>query len=132
MKEFVIKRYNSFYDVFAASLGENSLSLQEADDISIYGVTSDGNKVQVEFGDIYESVKEMGVWGWVDEDNLIHFWANKNASIGDLVHFFAHEIGHRIGKPCKDDLKEELRAETYGDAAELAYKLATNEINYIY
>ncbi|MCR4146617.1 hypothetical protein, partial [Alcaligenes faecalis] len=63
-------------------------------------------------------------WGCADTDtNQIHVWAAPDVDRALLIHMLAHEIGHLTGEPHPDDIQEELRAETFGKVAALAYHM---------
>lgn len=125
-KDFSVKEYSSINEVFLSSfeIDCESLSTKDLQELKAGCLDSDNNEIDISFEKFKESIEEQGIWGWVDENKVIHCWVGKNLPLEDLIHFFAHEIGHRTGKPNKDFLKEELRAEEFGNVSVLSYKFA--------
>ena len=129
-KEFTLKKYDSIDELYLASiqLEDETMTMDDLKDISV-GM-SDGGDVNYDmsYQEQVDMIKEQGLWGWVDEDKIIHYWIGKEVSMTELIHFFAHEIAHRTGTPIEDDFQEELRAEGYGETATLAYRFANQVI----
>lgn len=132
-KEFTLKKYNTIDELYYASFSAEcpDMDFEEFKKLEFGGLDADQNEVPLSYESQIEGIKNMGYWGWVDEQNVIHYWVGKKVPIEELIHFMAHEIGHRIGIPIQDDFQEEMRAEGYGEAATLAYKFAkqVSEIN---
>ena len=82
----------------------------------------EGQEHECSAEDILAGLQVTGCWGFVDKQSTIHFWAKPDADPKTLVHFFAHEIGHRTGTPCEDEVEEERRAETFGEVAAQAFE----------
>ncbi len=103
----------------------------------ITGECSDGSTVEWTVAEEIEHIEAQGMWGYYDEDAAaIHYWIAADVTdIGALVHFFAHELGHRLfhvvgTAPEHEDpgLAEELRCEDIGHIAALAYELAVKAL----
>lgn len=126
MKEFKLKKYASVDEIILASFQdeEGSLTIADLNECEINGVDIENKEVQFSYLQQKAGIEEQGHWGWVDENNTIHYWIGKEISLEELIHFFAHEIGHRVGEPNADEYKEEMRAESYGETAALAYQFA--------
>lgn len=123
MKNFTIKKYEKIADIFASSIEADELE-EDLSNYYIEGVDVDNELHTIAYEQWEEGIKEQGIWGFVDGDNVIHYWVGKELTTEELIHFFAHEIGHNTGKQHKDFLKEELRAESYALVAKLAYQMA--------
>ena len=120
MEKISVTRHLSFEDierVHLEYLGETEYST----DYTIEGVSSDGSTVSLTREEFKEDIVEQGIWGFV-EDGVIHIWYNETATPSVIINFFAHEIGHMVGKPYKDLVKEENRACLFGSVAEMAYE----------
>lgn len=114
--------YSKMWEKEANSEGVTVAEL--LDGTGFVGADEFGNEVEVPMEDVYEGMRALGCWGWVDtENNIIHAWAEKDADPAQIMHFLAHEIGHVTSSPDEDDFEEEMRAEQYGHVAKLAYKL---------
>jgi hypothetical protein len=103
-----LKRYETFESCFAKFAGEKE------------------EKIDWTFEDTKELrryMKKFGCWAWIYE-KTIHYWADKNCSLENLILLMGHEITHSTGKMFKNYEKEEERAETGGLIAKEAYKLA--------
>jgi hypothetical protein len=132
--EFTLKRYDNIDDLMLAALQVDAnaeeegrkVTLEDLKEATISGLNPNEEEIEFSYEQQKEGIELMGHWGWVDEHKVIHYWISKEKQvpIEDLIHFFAHEIGHRTGKELEDDFQEEMRAEGYGHAATLAYKLA--------
>lgn len=124
--EFSLKKYASIDELMLASIQdeENSLTIDDLNGMGIGGLTIDEKEVEFPCAKQKEGIVEMGLWGWIDEGRVIHYWIGKELPIQELIHFFAHEIGHRTGTQYVDDFQEEMRAEGYGFTAVLAYEFA--------
>ncbi len=118
---FTLKKYDTIEEIVAASF---DCPLEDIQQCAMGGFDSDENDIEFSFEDQKKGIEAQGVWGWIDEQKVIHYWLGKELPMEDLIHFFAHEIGHRTGEPDKDDFKEEMRAEGYGRTATLAYEFA--------
>jgi len=126
--DYIVKRYDSVEDIFLASMDGAGLTKEELPELTIECYNSeDASRVDVDWSLYLSSIKEQGIYGFVEGDNIIHLWIGKDLPMADLIHFFAHEIGHNTGKKYKDTYKEEVKAESYGIVAELAFKLAEVE-----
>ena len=119
MDKISVIRHPFFEDierVHLEFLGETEYST----DYTIEGVSPDGNTVSLTREEFKEDIVEQGIWGFV-EDGVIHIWYNETATPSVIINFFAHEIGHMVGKPYTDLVKEENRACLFGSVAEMAY-----------
>ena len=128
--KFTLKRYKTVNEVRAASWGMSVQEFQNCDGGEWYD--TNGNKTDFSQEEEEKCLLKMGYWGFVEENNTIHFWKDdgKNILIEDLLFFFGHEIGHKLGK-CVSDMdcpklmaEEENRADEYGLAAQLAYQFS--------
>lgn len=93
-------------------------------------VDSKGNEDTISDSEVLESIKKIGIWGWVeDKTNTIHLWCDTGRiKMEDMVFFLGHEIGHTIKEPDvphTHDLDEEHRADGYAWAAKEAYRIAS-------
>jgi hypothetical protein len=127
MQEFKLKRYESIDGVIAELYGipEGELS---SDGIEGKGISESGEEVDFNYEQQKEGISKQGYWGWVDDSKVIHYWIGKDTPIKELIHFFAHEIGHQTGEQNSDDYLEEMRAEQFGRVATLAYDLAVQSL----
>lgn len=126
-KEFTLKKYDDIENFILASFqfDDPTMTLDDVKGSDFGGIGADGKEVDgYTYEQYLEGLIQQGVYGFIDEDNVIHFWIGKDLPIEELIHFFAHEIGHRTGTPIEDDFQEEMRAEGYGYSATLAYKFA--------
>lgn len=126
VRNFKIKRYESLDEILLASTGDETLTLESlCKDYTMEGVTEDGDEMNLTMEQTREYIEEQGIWGFVDEKNTIHVWIkDQNVRPVEIIGFFAHEIGHKVGKPHKDEYREELRADLYREVAELAFLMA--------
>ena len=127
--KFKLKKYDSLDECVLASwkYEDPFLTDEEIKESTITCFDANGKEIEITYRQQAEAMKSQGVWGWIDLQFVIHFWWNGKVPFNELIHFFAHEIGHRVGVAEKDDLKEELRAETYGYTASLAFQFC-NEL----
>lgn len=75
-----------------------------------------------------ESIRKQKVWGFIDNEQTIHFWADKKVRDEKLIYFLGHEIGHVFGKQYKTLSIEEKKAEEFAKVALEAHK-TLNSIN---
>ncbi len=126
-KEFTLKKYENLEEFILASfqVEDKSMTLEDVKGSDFGGIGIDGKEVDgFTYEQYLDGLIQQGVYGFIDEDKVIHFWIGKDLPIEELIHFFAHEIGHRTGEALADDFQEEMRAEGYGYSATLAYKFA--------
>ncbi len=123
-KEFLMKEYFSIEDIVSASFQDELITAENINEFSMGGVDSNEDNVQFSFEEQKVGIESQGIWGFVDENNVIHYWIGKDLPLDNIIHFFGHEIGHRTGKPNTDEFQEEMRAEGFGRVATLAYKFA--------
>lgn len=124
---FTLKAYNSIDEVLLSSWQseDNTLTLDDLKNAEMgCHVDESGITTEYSYEDQKEGIESMGYWGWIDDKKVIHYWIGKDVKIEKLIHFFAHEIGHRTGTADNDFYKEEMRAEAFGDVASLAYSFA--------
>ena len=126
-KEFTLKKYDSIDEILYASFAIDypDMDFEEFKKSDFGGLDQDEKELKFTYEQHKEGIEFAGLWGWISEDKVIHYWVGKVIPMEELIHFLAHEIGHRTGIPIKDNYKEEMRAEGYGHAATLAYKFAT-------
>lgn len=104
---------------FGAKLSKNGFGIGT--------MTADGKIRDMDKKEFVEAIEHNGIWGFVDKPkNTIYIWAKESTPVETLVGFFAHEIGHTVGKPFVSVLKEENRVEEYAVVAKEAYKLAVS------
>lgn len=87
-------------------------------------VLSDGNQHSEK--DFTETIAFIKSWGFTQTFKHcrgkpkrrpeIHFWAEPSVSPETIAFLLGHEVGHNIGTK-KTGLREELRADAYGEAA---------------
>ena len=135
MSKFTLKQYKSAEDIIIASCNDTydnedipEFTRENIHEILFGGVDQDENGVEeFNFDDHVEMIKMQGVWGYITHtDSTIHYWIDKtrNFKVKDLLHFFAHEIGHGTGTPLEDHFQEEMRAEEFASVAMLAYQFS--------
>jgi len=128
--KFILKKYNTIDDIILSPYHDGDINKEDID--GLVGFDLEGNEHEFSFEEYKNYLIQQGYWGWVDNNNVIHYWVgNPDVSIEELLFFFGHEIGHRIGEPLENEVEEEKRANEYGLVAELAYKFATLEKNNI-
>lgn len=83
-----------------------------------------GNMVEMTHDEEMAALRSMGAWGFADTKlRHIHAWAAPETPREQVMRLLAHEIGHLTGEPCKDELQEEFRAETFGAVAAMAFSM---------
>lgn len=93
----------------------------------IIALCESGEHHEISAHETIQAMKDQGVWGFAETDaRVIHAWADPQADPADVLHMLAHEIGHLTGTPDEDDLREELRADSFGKVAAQAYRLLTS------
>ena len=96
---------------------------------SNYGIgTMDANgKIHdITEDEMIDAVTREGLWGFTDTNTgKIYYWADKKSDKRKLIQFFAHEIGHNVGRRYKSVVREELRADEYANVALLAFDMAS-------
>lgn len=103
---------------------ENGLIYEELIEGAMVGETEHREKVDLTYGQEIQAIRDQKCWGCADtETNQIHAWAAPDVDRTLLIHMLAHEIGHLTGEPLPDDIQEELRAETFGKVAAMAYQM---------
>ena len=125
-KDFSLKKYNSIDEVILASWQneDNSIILEDLKEATIGGLDINENEHEFSYEDQKEGIEKQGIWGWIGDDKVIHYWIGKELSMEELIHFFAHDIGHQTGIKDEDEFQEEMRAEGYGHTATMAYSFA--------
>jgi|ERR1035437_6515255 hypothetical protein len=126
MEKITLKKYESIDELILASYQdyENPLTIEDMKGCEVVGLDQHEQEVKISYDQQKEGIEKQGHWGWIDKQKVIHYWIGKDLTLKALIHFFAHEIGHRTGTENEDDFQEEMRAEGYGDAATLAYEFA--------
>lgn len=121
-KPFTTKRYTTAADVLAAHW---EIPVKELADSEFGGLDGKGDPVEnLSAEDMLEGIELQKVWGFIDGESCIHFWAAPDAELSMVVHFFAHEIGHQTGTALDDHFAEEMRAEEFGHVARKALDFA--------
>lgn len=97
---------------------------------TIGGADANGNEYEVPFTDAMETMSTVGIWGFADNNNqTLNYWLDPSlAEIGNVVHFFAHELAHLFLEklePTDDEIMgHEFQSETVGYIANKAMYLA--------
>ncbi len=95
--DFSLKRYDSIDAVQLASFQvENvNLTLEELYKSTLGGIDENEQPIEFPYHLQKEGIELMGYWGWIDGDNVIHYWIdkNKNIPIEELIHFRKIESG---------------------------------------
>ncbi|MEZ8121072.1 hypothetical protein ACED30_16315 [Vibrio splendidus] len=121
-KTFTTKRYATAADVLAAHW---EIPVKELADSEFGGLDGQGKAVEsLSAEDMLDGIELQKVWGFIDGDSCIHYWAALDAELSMVVHFFAHEIGHHTGTSLDDHFAEEMRAEEFGLVARSALEFA--------
>lgn len=103
---------------------ENGMTYEELIEGTMVGETEHREKVELTYEQEIQAIRDQKCWGCADtETNQIHVWAAPDVDRTLLIHMLAHEIGHLTCEPHTDDIQEELRAETFGKAAAMAYQM---------
>lgn len=78
------------------------------------------------FEEYIERCRASKIWGYTNNGRkiVIRYWISPKAKIEDILEFFAHEIGHHMGKKYANHLKEEEKAREFEVTAVVAYRLA--------
>ena len=119
---FTTKRYSTAVDVLAAHW---EIPVKELADSEFGGLNGQGEAVEnLSAENMLEGIELQKVWGFIDGDRCIHFWAAPDVELSMAVHFFAHEIGHKTGTALDDHFAEEMRAEDFGHVARSALDFA--------
>lgn len=88
------------------------------------GFDGNGKEYEYSYDDLIRSLKIMGCYGFADSKKKIHFWVDINVVDPiDFIGMIAHEKGHMTRPFHKDEMKEEIKAERYGDAASFAFQI---------
>lgn len=129
-KEITLVRHDSLEEIVSLywHLEENGLTFQEWLCCECGGLDYEGNEVEHSPQDMIDGIRLTGVWGFADEaKGEVHAWIDKY-DLPTLLWFFGHEIGHCfdvIVEKSPEHTRSEIRAETYGRAAQQAYLWAT-------
>ena len=103
---------------------ENGMTYEELIEGTMVGETAHREKVELTYEQEIQAIRDQKCWGCADTDtNQVHVWAAPDVDRTLLIHMLAHEIGHLTGEPHTDDIQEELRAETFGKVAAMAYQM---------
>lgn len=123
---FKLKKYDSIDEIILACWQneDNSITIEDLKESTVGGLDSNENEHEFSYEDQKEGIEQQGIWGWIDDNKVINYWIGKELSMEELIHFFAHEIGHQTGKKDDDEFQEEMRAEGYGYTATMAYSFA--------
>lgn len=103
---------------------ENGMTYEDLMEGVMVGETEHREKVDLTYEQEIQAIRDQKCWGCADTDtNQIHVWAAPDVDRTLLIHMLAHEIGHLTGAPHPDDIQEELRADTFGKVAAMAYQM---------
>lgn len=104
--------------------------VNELQNIKIEADTSSGEILKSNYTEHKKQIENNGYWGFaITDKNEIHYWAKPDTSKEDLIFFFAHELGHIVGTPDKDDWEEELRADSYAEVTLKTFEFLNSIIN---
>jgi len=122
--EYVIKliRYDTLDEILEKHYGCSIADLKKSRHFGF-----DGNNMEWEFTfeEMYENIQIMGCYGMAVNKEEIHFWVDVNGvDPSDFIGMIAHEKGHLTRPFKRDPMKEEFKAERYGDAASFAFCIA--------
>jgi hypothetical protein len=102
----------------------NVKSLNHITKTTVKGYDEQGTKWEVTPKRLLKAIQKQGCWGFVENKNKLHFWCHKNCkNTKQLFALFAHELGHFIKPYYKNTRQEEIKAGTYGTAAEFAFDM---------
>lgn len=89
-KQFKLKKYNSIDEIFLASWQneDNSITLEDLQQSTIGGLDGDENEYEFSYQDQKDGIEQQGIWGWIDDEKVIHYWIGKELSMEELIHFF--------------------------------------------
>lgn len=112
------------------SLLKQYYNFEKAEDFSLKDIgeiglcDGAGKEFTITIQDEIDNWKQIGYWGFADSNTrTVHYWVTPTIDKSELLFFFAHEIGHLSGKQYKNELREEMRADSYAFAATLALKI---------
>ena len=86
-----------------------------------------GKKYHVTWNEYLKRIREKSkIWGITNSGKklVIRYWVSSEATEKDIIEFFAHEIGHHMGRAYVDEMLEEKKAVSYERVAGLAYDIA--------
>lgn len=88
------------------------------------GFDGDGKEYEYTYDQYYEAIERIGCYAFADNKSEIHFWVDtEKAYPGDFLGMIAHEKGHLTRPFHRNEMKEEIKAERYGDTAAFAYQI---------
>jgi hypothetical protein len=115
----VLKRHKTLEELLCLMWGGESL-----EGSTFGGFDGDGNEYELSFDEMVGNIKEMGCYGFVDSKQSIHFWVDTDiVSPVDFIGMMAHEKGHLTRPFHRDEMREEMKAERYGEAASFAFQI---------
>jgi peptide deformylase len=81
---------------------------------------------RIMFEEYISRCRKSNVWGYTNNGKkvVIRYWANSKVTMEQRLEFFAHEIGHHMGKAYNDRVKEEKKAREFEVTAVIAHRLA--------
>jgi uncharacterized protein YjaZ len=88
------------------------------------GVDGEGKQHKYTFKQLIDSIRENGCYGCAYAGkNEIHIWIGKNAKAETVLELLAHERGHLMAPQYKNDMRDEIKAESYALCASFAFSV---------
>jgi len=112
--------YDSAQECLESHLGYKFSEISE-----MGGYDGQGNEYRFSPEQALENMTERGCWGFCNDKDTFHIWVAADCAIDDLIHLLAHERGHTLRPFYRQEEKEEIKAERYGETARFAYQIAT-------
>ena len=117
--------YDTIEEIECAYTGADSIDGSEV----IEGFDGDGKEYSLTMDEFIENTKMFGCWGFCDNKKNIHVWYSDNVGLGELISFFAHEMGHINEPHHESEQEEEMKADKYAETAVFAYDISTALLN---
>jgi len=120
--ELTIKYYKTPEEIYLAFCPDLDKDLLKGTDFS--------KDFGIPYNKVLETLEDLGVWGFIDNEECIHVWADPGTDFLSLLQFFGHEIGHLLSSVLTDD-DPEFVANSYGFAAKCAYNLTQRLLEFM-
>jgi len=115
-----IVRYGTLEELLAEFQG---CPMDELDGATLTGYDGDGKEYSIPYSEAVGNIREMGCYGFARKAaNEIHVWVSVDADGEDVAQMMGHEYGHFQRPYHRDDMREEMKADGYGDAADFAFR----------
>lgn len=115
-----IQRYKSIEGLVAALLG---LPVKKVTEYELCYKNGEGVG-SLSFAEYKKSIQHMGIWGFVDQKQVLRYWMRDDVPKDMVLRFMSHELGHINGRKYKNDDKEEQKATEFEEVTMLALKYA--------